>query len=66
MARRRKGGELSVMEYTGLLTQDAEPGGTNLVDAYNGLNNVSQMVMLWTVHHCWPSGARFAFNFYRH
>ena len=22
--------------------------------------------MLWTVQHCWPAGARFAFNFYRH
>ena len=22
--------------------------------------------MLWTVPHCWPAGARFAFNIYRH
>ena len=22
--------------------------------------------MLWTVWHCWPAGARFAFNCYKH
>ena len=34
-----EGGELSVMEYTGLLTQDAEPGGTTLVDSRNAPGN---------------------------
>ena len=47
------------------LTQDAEPRGTTLVDAHNGFNDLIPLVMLWTVRHLWPVGARFAFNFYR-
>ena len=49
-----------------LLTQDAEPSGTMLVDACNGFTELSRLEMLWTVWHRWPAGARFAFNCYRH
>ena len=49
-----------------VLTQDAEPSGTTLVDARNGFNELSHLAMLWTVRHLWPAGARFAFNLYRH
>ena len=50
------------LEATGILTQDAEPGGTTLVDACNGFNELSCMEMLWTVRHRWLTGAKFAFN----
>jgi hypothetical protein len=43
-----------------------EEWGFLLVDARNAFNEGNRTVMLWTVHHKWPSGARFAFNCYRH
>ena len=49
-----------------ILTQDVEPIGTTLVDACNRFNELSRLAMLWTVQHCWPVGARFAFSLYRH
>ena len=45
-----EGGVLA-LEATGLPTQDAELGGTALVDARNGFNKMSRLAMLWTVHH---------------
>ena len=42
------------------------PGGTTLVDAHNGFNELSRLVMLWTVRHFWPVGARFVFICFRH
>ena len=45
---------------------DAEPSRTTIVDAHNGFNGLSHLAMMWTVRHCWPAGARFAFNCYRH
>ena len=33
------------------LTQDAEPSGTTLIDASNGFNELSRLVMLWSVRH---------------
>ena len=54
------------LKALGLLTQDAEPSGTMLVHACNGFNELSHLAMLWTVRHRWLSGARFAFNFYKH
>ena len=45
------GGGLLVLESTGLLTQDADPGGTTLVDARNGFKKLSRLAMLWTVRH---------------
>ena len=37
-----------------------------LVDACNGFNNMSRLEMLCNVRYHWPTGARFAFNCYRH
>ena len=37
-----------------------------LVDAANGFNNLSKIVMLWTVWHRCPRLATYAFNCYRH
>ena len=60
------GGELLSLETTGLLTYDAQPGGTKLVDSCNGLNKLIRLVILWAVRHRWPAGARFSFSCYRH
>ena len=49
-----------------LLTQDAEPSGTILVDSCNGFKELRSLAMLWNVPHRWPAGVRFAFNYYRH
>ena len=56
------GGTQRALEALEFLTQEAEPSGTTLVDACNGFNELSRLVMLWTVQHCWLAGARFAFN----
>jgi hypothetical protein len=41
--------------------------GFLLIDANNAFSNEgNQMEMLWTIHHEWPSGARFTFNCYKH
>ena len=60
------GGTQRALVALELLTKEAEPSGTTLVDARNGFNELSRLAMLWTVWHCWPAGARFAFNCYRH
>ena len=48
------------------LTEEADPRGTILVDAHNGFNKLRRLAMPWTGWHRLPSGARFAFNCYRH
>ena len=50
------------LEATGILTRDVGPGGTTLVDACNGFNDLIRLAMLWTVRHLWLVGVRFAFN----
>ena len=55
-------GGVLALEATGLLTQDAESGGPTIVDVRNRFNDLSQLVMLWTVCHRWPAGLRFMFN----
>ena len=60
------GGTQRALEDLEFLTQEAEPSITTLVDARNGLNELSRLAMLWTVKHRWPVGMRFAFNCYKH
>ena len=60
------GGTQRALEALEFLTPDAEPSGTTLVVAHNGFNELSRLAMLCTVRHCWPAGARFAFNCYKH
>ena len=57
---------LRALGFIEFLTQDYEPIGTTLIDASNAFNDLSRLVMLLTVRHCWPEGARFAFNYYMH
>ena len=68
--RRRKrgdwGGHLLALEATEILNQYYEADGTTLVDACNGFNGLSRLLMLWKVHHRWPAGERFVLNLYRH
>ena len=60
------GGPQQALEPLEFLTQEVEPSSTTLFDACNGFNELSRLAMLWTVHHRWPDGARFAFNCYKH
>ena len=60
------GGTQRALEALEFLTPEAESRGTTLVDARNVFNELSLLTMLWTVQHCWPAGARFAFNCYRY
>ena len=63
-----EGGDGNKMELGALelLTQEADPSSETLADTRNGFNELSHLEILWTVHHRWPVGARFAFNLYRH
>ena len=43
------GGTLRALEALEFFTQDAEPSDTTLVDACNGINELSDLAMLWTM-----------------
>ena len=49
----------------GMLTHPRKLGFI-LVDTKNAFDKINHIVMLWTVCHLWPSGARFVFNCYRY
>eukprot|EP00978_Attheya_sp_CCMP212_P030440 scaffold111966_cov57-Attheya_sp.AAC.1 len=46
--------------------EEEDEWGFLLVDATNAFNEGNHMMILWTVRHEWPSGARFTFNCYGH
>ena len=48
-------GNLRALGSQEFLSQDADPSGTTLVDARNGLNELRRLAILWTVQHCWRS-----------
>ena len=50
------------LRSTGSLVQESEMDGTSLINACNGCDELSHLLMLWTVKNCWFEGARFAFN----
>ena len=54
------------LEATYLLTQEAKPIRTTLVDACNGFNELSRLEMMWNIQHFWLVGERFSFNCYKH
>ena len=54
------------LEATGILTQDSNPGGTTIVDARNGFNDLIRLEMRWMVRQHWPSGEIVEFNCYKH
>ena len=39
--------------------------GLTLIDAINGLNELSRLAIMWTVRRRWPPGARFTLKFYQ-
>ena len=49
-----------------LAAGDVGPEGLTLVNVRNGFNELSRMLMLWTMRHQWTKGTRFAFNCYHH
>ena len=54
------------LEAKGNQKREVEPVITTLMDAWSCFNKLIRLAMLWTVHHRWPAGARFAFNCFRH
>ena len=53
-------------EATGILTQEADPGGTMILHAHIGFNELNRLSMLWKVHYHWMAGAMYAFNCCKH
>jgi hypothetical protein len=59
-------GGIHSMQHVWNAHRSDEDWGFLLIDAKNAFNEQNRTAMLWTVRHEWPSGARFAFNCYRH
>jgi hypothetical protein len=59
-------GAIHAMQHMWELHKAEEEWGFLLIDARNAFNEMNRTVMLWTVRHEWPSGARFTFNCYKH
>ena len=57
---------LRALVSTGLLTRELDPSGTTLVNARNGFNKLSRLVIMWTVQHIWTLDTRFVLNCYKH
>jgi hypothetical protein len=55
----------AINELWGAHKEDDE-WGFLLVDATNSFNEGNHIMILWTVRHEWPLGARFTFNCYGH
>ncbi|GAX17715.1 hypothetical protein FisN_UnNu087, partial [Fistulifera solaris] len=51
---------------TSMLDSQTDPEAVVLVDARNAFNELNRLVMLWTVRHLYPAGARLIFHSYRH
>ena len=61
-----EGGYMLLLEATGILMQEAKPGGTMLFHYHNAFNELSHLEMLWTVSRHRLVGARFSFHCYKH
>jgi len=59
-------GAIHAMQHEWDIHHMEENWGFLLIDARNAFNELNCTAMLWTVHHEWPSSARFTFNSYRH
>ena len=59
-------GGIHAMQHLWKQMKLEEDWGFLLIDARNAFNELNRTAMLWAVRHEWPSGARFAFNCYRH
>ena len=55
-------GTLRALGDVEFLTKKAEPSSKTLVDAHNGFNKLSRLVILWNLQHCLPVGGGFEFN----
>ena len=59
-------GGIHAVEHMWDVHHQEEEWGFLLIDARNAFNEGNRTVMLWTVRHEWPAGARFSFNCYKH
>jgi hypothetical protein len=59
-------GAIHAMKHQWDIHKAEEDWGFLLIDAKNAFNEMNRTVMLWTVRHEWPAGARFTFNCYKH
>ena len=60
------GGVLLDLGAIGILIQEADPGGTAIIDGHNGFNDLIRLAIMCTVQNCQTEGAPFVFNCYKH